>query len=180
MSRSAAVAAGWMMLGIVLPATPAAAQFYKGKTLTLMVNYGVGGNIDTEARILARHLPKHIPGSPTVIIQNTPGAGGLLAMNLLGLNIKSRADGLTAGYFTVSPTAPLIDDPAFKIKMWEDYLPIGGATGWTVAYARRDTPPGLQQPADIAKATKVFFGGYSRGASHDTRIRLAPEAVNPP
>src|SRR5262245_20516171 len=82
----------------VLSATPAVAQFYKGKTLTLLVNYGVGGNIDTEARILARHLPKHIAGGPTIVIQNTPGAGGLHAMNLLGLNIKSRADGLTAGF----------------------------------------------------------------------------------
>src|SRR5262245_16976571 len=90
---------------LVLSAAPAAAQFYKGKTLTLLVNYGVGGNIDTEARILARHLPKHIAGAPTVVIQNTPGAGGLHAMNLLGLNIKSRADGLTAGFFTISPTA---------------------------------------------------------------------------
>jgi tripartite-type tricarboxylate transporter receptor subunit TctC len=87
MKRSAAVAAAWMVLGTVVFVTPAAAQFYKGKTLTLMVNYGVGGNIDTEARILARHLPKHIPGAPTIIIQNTPGAGGLHAMNLLGLNI---------------------------------------------------------------------------------------------
>ena len=180
MSRSAAVAAAWMVLGTVLPATPAAAQFYKGKTLTLIVNYGVGGNIDTEARILARHLPKHIPGAPTIIIQNTPGAGGLHAMNLLGLNIRSRADGLTAGFFTISPTAPLIDDPALKINMSEDYLPIGGATGWTVAYARRDTPPGLQKPADIAKVAKIFFGGYSRGASHDTRIRLALEVMNLP
>jgi tripartite-type tricarboxylate transporter receptor subunit TctC len=180
MTWSAAVAAALGVLAAIPSATPAAAQFYKGKTLTLIVNYGVGGNIDTEARILARHLPKHIAGAPTIIIQNTPGAGGLHAMNLLGLNIKSRADGLTAGFFTISPTAPLIDDPAFKIKMWEDYLPIGGATGWTVAYARRDTPPGLQQPADIAKATKVFFGGYSRGASHDTRIRLALEVMNLP
>jgi tripartite-type tricarboxylate transporter receptor subunit TctC len=180
MTWSAAVAAALGALAAIPSVTPAAAQFYKGKTLTLIVNYGVGGNIDTEARILARHLPKHIAGAPTIIIQNTPGAGGLHAMNLLGLNIKSRADGLTAGFFTISPTAPLIDDPAFKIKMWEDYLPIGGATGWTVAYARRDTPPGLQQPADIAKATKVFFGGYSRGASHDTRIRLALEVMNLP
>jgi tripartite-type tricarboxylate transporter receptor subunit TctC len=161
-------------------AAPASAQFYKGKTLTLMVNYGVGGNIDTEARILARHLPKHIPGTPTVIIQNMPGAGGLHAMNLLGLNIKSKADGLTAGYFTISPTAPLIDDPALKINVSEDYVPVGGATGWTIAYARKDTPPGLHKPADIAKATKIYFGGYSRGASHDTRIRLALEVMNLP
>ena len=180
MTWSAVVAAVLGALAAIPPVAPAAAQFYKGKTLTLIVNYGVGGNIDTEARILARHLPKHIAGAPTIIIQNTPGAGGLHAMNLLGLNIKSRADGLTAGFFTISPTAPLIDDPALKINMAEDYLPIGGATGWTVAYARKDTPPGLQQPADIAKATKVFFGGYSRGASHDTRIRLALEVMNLP
>jgi tripartite-type tricarboxylate transporter receptor subunit TctC len=178
MTKSAPAIAAAAVL--VLSATPAGAQFYKGKTLTLMVNYGVGGNIDTEARILARHLPKHIPGSPTIIIQNTPGAGGLLAMNLLGLNIKSRADGLTAGYFTVSPTEPLIEDPALKISMSEHYVPIGGATGWTVAYARRDSPPGLQKPADIAKAQKIYFGGYSRGSSHDTRIRLALEVMNLP
>ena len=161
-------------------AAPAAAQFYKGKTLTLLVNYGAGGNIDTEARILARHLPKHIAGGPTVIIQNAPGAGGILAMNLLGLNIKSKADGLTVGFFTVSPTAPLIEDAALKVNMAEDYTPIGGATGWTVAYARKDTPPGLHRPADIAKATKIFFGGYSRSSAHDTRIRLALEVMNLP
>ena len=114
MTWSAAVAAALGALATIPSVTPAAAQFYKGKTLTLIVNYGVGGNIDTEARILARHLPKHIAGAPTIIIQNTPGAGGLHAMNLLGLNIKSRADGLTAGFFTISPTAPLIDDPALQ------------------------------------------------------------------
>src|SRR5262249_19342734 len=62
----------------------------------------------------------------------------------------------------------------------EDYPPIGGATGWTVAYARKDTPPGLPKPADIAKATKIFFGGYSRSSAHDTRIRLALEVMNLP
>jgi hypothetical protein len=61
--------------------------------------------------------------------------------------------------------------------MWEDYVAIGGATGWTVAHARKHTPPGLQRPADIAQATKIYFGGYSRNATHDTRIRLALEVT---
>jgi hypothetical protein len=169
-----------LVIVAALFAAPASAQFYKGKTLTVMVNYGAGGNIDTEARILARHLPKHVAGNPAIVVQNAPGAGGLLAMNLLGLNIKSKADGLTAGFFTISPTAPLIDDPALKIKMSDDYAPIGGATGWTIAYARKDMPPGLRTPADIAKATKIYFGGYSRASSHDTRIRLALEVMNLP
>ena len=76
---------------------PASAQFYKNKTLTLLVNYGVGGNADTEARIYQHYLPKYIAGNPTVITRNAPGAGGAAAMNLLGLNIASPPDGLTAG-----------------------------------------------------------------------------------
>ena len=66
MTRSAAIAAAPAAFATLWSAAPASAQFYKGKTLTLIVNYGVGGNIDTEARILARHLPKHIPGAPTI------------------------------------------------------------------------------------------------------------------
>ncbi|MCC6777400.1 MAG: hypothetical protein IT537_12340 [Hyphomicrobiales bacterium] len=169
-----------VVLLLLLSTAAAPAQFYKGKTLTLMINYGVGGNIDTEVRVMGRYLSRHIPGNPNVVIQNAPGAGGLHAMNLLGLSIRSKADGLTAGYFTISPMAPLTDDPALKINMTEDYVPIGGATGWTVVYARRDTPPGLNRPADVVKATKIFFGGYSRGAAHDTRIRLALEVMGIP
>jgi len=86
-------------------ALPAHAQFYQGKTLSLMVNYGVGGNIDTEARVIARHLPRHIKGNPSVIIQNVPGAGGFHAMNMLGLNVTSKPDGLTAGFSRLAPLA---------------------------------------------------------------------------
>src|SRR5689334_6513902 len=79
---------------LALPAAPALAQFYKDKTLTLLVNYGVGGNADTEARVYQQHLAKYIPGHPTIIIRNMPGAGGVTAMNQLGLNIGSQPDGL--------------------------------------------------------------------------------------
>ena len=67
MTKRALAVAPVVVLAAALSATPAAAQFYKGKTLTLLVNYGVGGNIDTEARILARHLPKHIAGGPAIL-----------------------------------------------------------------------------------------------------------------
>jgi tripartite-type tricarboxylate transporter receptor subunit TctC len=61
--------------------TPAAAEdFYKGKTLSLVVGYAVGGGYDVYARLLARHLQRHIPGSPTIIVQNMPGAGSLTAL----------------------------------------------------------------------------------------------------
>jgi tripartite-type tricarboxylate transporter receptor subunit TctC len=59
----------------------AEAEFYKGKTITVMCGYGVGGGYDIYARLLARHLAGHIPGQPTIVVQNMPGAGGMRAAN---------------------------------------------------------------------------------------------------
>jgi hypothetical protein len=168
------------LAAFLLAASPAAAQFYKGKTLTLLVNYGVGGNADTEARAYQRYLPKHIAGNPTVIIRNVPGAGGAAAMNQLGLGIGSQPDSLTAGYFTASATQSLVDDPALRIKLY-DFTVIMAARGWNIVYARKDIAPGgLARPADIAKARDVYAGGYARGTSHDTRLRLALEILGLP
>ena len=165
---------------LVLTAGPAFAQFYKDKTLTLLVNYGAGGNADTEARVYARHLPKYIAGHPTVIIRNVPGAGGATAMNQLGLGIASSNDGMTVGYFTMSATTMMIDDPVLKIKV-PDFIPIVAATGWNVVYARKDiVPGGYTKPSDFLRATNIYAGGYARSTSHDTRLRLALEIMNLP
>ena len=59
------------------------ADFYRGKTVTLSVGSGAGGGYDTYARVIARHLHKHIPGEPVVIVKNAPGAGGLVLANTL-------------------------------------------------------------------------------------------------
>src|SRR5499427_6028887 len=165
---------------LVLAASPASAQFYKDKTLTLLVNYAAGGNADTEARVFARHLPKYIEGHPVVIIRNVAGAGGANAMNQLGLNIGSQPDGLTVGYFTMSATSIIIDDPVLKIKV-QDFIPIVAAPGWNVVYARKDiVPGGYTKPADFKRAANIFAGGYSRATSHDTRLRLALEIMDKP
>jgi tripartite-type tricarboxylate transporter receptor subunit TctC len=72
-------------LGLVVSNTPGAAQgpdeFYKGKQLSVMIGYGVGGSDDLWARIIARHIGDHIPGHPTVVPVNAPGAGSLLLAN---------------------------------------------------------------------------------------------------
>jgi hypothetical protein len=165
---------------LLLASAPASAQFYKGKTLTLLVNFAVGGNADTEARAYQRYLPKYIPGNPSVIIRDVPGAGGATAMNQLGLNIGSQPDGLTAGYFTASATQSLVDDPALRVKLY-DFAVIMAARGWNIVYARKDIAPGgLTRPADIAKAQNVYAGGYARGTSHDTRLRLVLDILRLP
>ena len=60
----------------------AVADFYRGKTVTLTVGYSAGGGYDTYARILARHMGRHIPGNPPVVVQNMPGAGCMRAANI--------------------------------------------------------------------------------------------------
>ena len=53
--------------------------FYKGRTVTIIAGSAAGGGIDIYARLVGRHLGKHIPGAPSVIVQNMPGAGSLSA-----------------------------------------------------------------------------------------------------
>src|SRR4051812_14130707 len=100
-----------------LLAPPAAAQFYAGKTLTIVINFAAGGDTDIQARIIQKYLPRHLAGSPSVITQYVPGAGGFTAVNLLGGNIGYRPDGLSLGYFTFSPLAAIVEDPVVKIAI---------------------------------------------------------------
>ena len=73
--------------------TAAAEDFYRGKTLRLIVPSDVGGGYDSYARTFAQHVRRHIPGEPTIIVQNMPGGGGLLSANWL-YNVAPK-DGLT-------------------------------------------------------------------------------------
>lgn len=84
-----------MALSITLGAGVAHAQapadFYRGKTVTVIVGYGPGGGYDIYSRLLARHLGNHIPGGPNVIVQNMPGAAGVVASN--NIYVASPKDG---------------------------------------------------------------------------------------
>ena len=78
-------------------ATGGIANFYKGKTVQVLVGFGPGGGYDLYARTLARYMGRHIPGNPTLVPQNMPGAGGVKAMNYL-YNV-ARKDGTVMGTF---------------------------------------------------------------------------------
>jgi len=65
----------------VTPNPTAAAAFYQGKTVHLIVGFTAGGGFDTLGRLVARHLGSHIPGNPTIVVDNMPGASGLVAAN---------------------------------------------------------------------------------------------------
>src|SRR5712671_8198588 len=73
-------------------------EFYRGKSVTMLVGSGAGGGYDTYARIFARHMSRHIPGNPNIIVKNMPAAAGLAAASTL--YITADKDGSTIAAFT--------------------------------------------------------------------------------
>jgi hypothetical protein len=82
-------------LGMQPARADAVAEFYKGKTISVVVSSAAGGGYDAMARAIARFIGRHMPGNPTFIVQNMPGAGGILAMNYL-YNVAAK-DGTVIG-----------------------------------------------------------------------------------
>lgn len=102
MKRLAAI-----LLGFLLTASPAMAQgavSFEGKTVNMIISSSPGGGTDAFARLVAQHLSKYLPGSPTVVVRNVPGAGGITGMNYMVQQVAP--DGLafvTAGNTMADP-----------------------------------------------------------------------------
>src|SRR4051812_23838456 len=102
---------GFAALGFagVSAATPAAAQtveqFYRGRTVSIVVGFAPGGAYDPYARLVARHLPKHLPGAPNIVIKNMQGAGSVIAANhLYNVSPKDGSElGVIAGSAAIEP-----------------------------------------------------------------------------
>lgn len=87
----------YLILAFLSPLVSHAASDYSGKTVTIVVGYKPGGGYDRYARLIAKHLPKYLPGNPTVVIQNMPGGGSIISAN--HLYSVAKPDGLTIGTF---------------------------------------------------------------------------------
>jgi tripartite-type tricarboxylate transporter receptor subunit TctC len=147
MTHIIAIIAGLIALAAVSPQS-ASAQYYKGKTLTLIINYPPGGPTDIEGRVVAQHLPDHVPGHPTVVVKNVGGGSGLLGSNQLG---DATPNGETIGFLTVETIGEILDNPGIRTR-FSDFALIGGVAAPLVVYMRRDTPPGISVGADVMKA----------------------------
>ena len=145
----------------------ALAQFYKGKTITMIVNYPAGGPTDIEGRIVAQHLPAFIPGNPTIVIKNVGGAGGLIGTNQLA---EAAPNGDTMGFFTLDVVAQIVGNPALRVS-YENFIMIAAVESPLVVYARKDTPPGLKVATDIMKAAE--FKALSLNAQSSNTINQA-------
>jgi tripartite-type tricarboxylate transporter receptor subunit TctC len=146
--RTSLIVAAGALLAVAAFSDTAHAQFYKDKTITMIVNYPAGGPTDIEGRIVALHLPDHIPGKPNVVVKNVGGAGGIIGSNQLG---EASPNGETIGFFTADLLAQLIGNPSVRTK-YEEFVMIVGVQNPLVFYARKDTPPGLKAASDIMNA----------------------------
>ena len=165
MLRTALVALVVMVLGAVVP-NAASAQFFKGKTITMIVNYPAGGPTDLEGRIVAQHLPAFIPGNPSVIVKNVGGAGGLIGSNQLG---EAAPNGETMGFFTLDVSSQILGNPAQKTQ-FQGFVYIAGVESPLVVYIRRDTPPGIGTAADLMKTNG--FKALSLNAESTNTINM--------
>ncbi|MFL6799963.1 MAG: hypothetical protein ACJ8F3_21445 [Xanthobacteraceae bacterium] len=144
--------------------------FYKGKRLTILINFASGGPTDIEGRLFAKHLVRQLEGAPNIIIQNMEGAGGIVGAKYLG-EVAPR-DGSVAGYFTGTSFIYTLDPDRFRVD-FKSYEFIALQPGTTVHFARTDLMPGVKEPADIAMAKGLIVGGLSVDTPKDLRSRLA-------
>ncbi len=137
-------------------------DFYRGKTVSLLIGYSVGGGYDAYGRLVARHLGKHIPGNPSVVPQNMSGAGSLKAANYL-YSVAPK-DGSVIGTFSRSQgIAPLLDKAEFDSTK---FTWLGSVTDEvSLCVTRHDAPVKSFRELLVTPAT---FGG--EGAGSDPNI----------
>jgi tripartite-type tricarboxylate transporter receptor subunit TctC len=137
-------------------------DFYKGKTVSLLIGYSVGGGYDTYGRLVARHLGKHIPGNPSVVPQNMTGAGSLKAATYL-YSVAPK-DGSVIGTFSRSQgIAPLLQKAEFDSR---NFSWLGSVTDEvSLCVTRQESPVKTFNDLLVTQAT---FGG--EGAGSDPNI----------
>lgn len=143
--------------------------FYAGKQLTILVNYDAGGPTDLEARVLSRHIGRHIAGHPRIIVQNMGGAGGIVGTKYLG-EIAPR-DGTMLGYFTGSSQRFIATPERFSVD-FRTYEFIAVLPSGRIHFMRTDVRPGIKSAADVVKGENIVVGGLQRDGPKDMAMRL--------
>jgi tripartite-type tricarboxylate transporter receptor subunit TctC len=182
------LALGRLAFGLILAAVSTAhacaddvADFYRGKQVRLVVGYGTGGGYDVYARLLAKILGRHIPGSPTVIVQNMPGAGSLRAANFIYAGAPK--DGTTIATF--SRDMPLLGILGHNANVKFDprqFTWLGSSSSYAndayLLWVRKDS--GFATIADVRRPgeRKLILGGTAEGATGNDISLLLKDTLN--
>ncbi len=144
-----------------------AASFYEGKTIRIVVGTSPGGGYDTYTRLIARHWSKYIPGNPGIIVDNMPGAGGLVSANHLFKVAKP--DGLTIGHFVGGQfLQQLLGKPGIEFDALKfEYIGVPAQDNFVFSVAKTTGITGIEQW--LASKTAVKFGAIAAGdGTYDT------------
>jgi len=160
----------WQMviLSLFLIAAPASAQdgFYRGKTVRIIVGASAGGGYDTYSRTIARHIGKHIPGNPTFVVENMPGAGFLISANYMYKVAKP--DGLTIGHFIGGLfLQQLLGKPGIEFDAAKfEYIGVPTQDNYVIGISKKNT--GISTMDQWMKSkTVVKLGGVGAGSATD-------------
>ncbi len=155
----------------VLAGVPARAQSaYEGKTITIITSTGVGGVYDLTARVIARHIGRYIPGNPSLIVQNMPGGGNVLATNYM-YNIAPR-DGLSiASIHNAMPLHQVLDGRGVRFDASKfNWLGSTGSENEVILAWRTAGITTLKQ----AMAKEIVLGSTGSGSG----LSIIPTAMN--
>jgi tripartite-type tricarboxylate transporter receptor subunit TctC len=155
-----------------------ASEFYEGKTVRLSVGFSAGGGFDLWARLVSRHLGKHIPGNPTVIVENVTGAGGLIQMNQLFKATKP--DGLTIGHINGGLIlSQMMGQPGYDFDSTK-FIYIGAANKENAIFVFSKKSGITSAEKWRASTTPVKIGGLVPGNFVDNMDRVAKEVLGFP
>ena len=147
--------------------------FYKGRQITMVVGSAAGSGYDINARLLARHLPNHIPGKPSIIVQNQPGAGSVIMANSI-YNTAPRDGTVMGAAINGAPTAPLLTPKAARfdpIKLnW-----IGSTNRDTQVFYVWHTAP-IHKLEELVR-TEILVGATNPGTTQVDFPKVAAEIL---
>jgi tripartite-type tricarboxylate transporter receptor subunit TctC len=174
----------FILLGIIVGITfssnltLAAESFYTSKTIRLLVGSSPGGGFDTAGRLVARHIGKYIPGNPTVIVENNPGAGGVIVANTIFK--KAKPDGLTFGLFNGGLMySQLCKEPGIEFDATKfEYLGGPFRGGNVVGLNKASGIKNIEQW--MASKRPLKFGGSGEGAGGTNTMFILKEALGLP
>ena len=147
------------LAGMSMGTDAAAADFYKGKRITLIISTAPGGLYDFYGRLIAKHMPNHIAGKPSIVVQNMPGAGGKKATGFM-FKIAERDGTVFAGTHSSIPASPLLFPKAARYDV-NKFNWLGSVTQEPfVGYVWHTAPV---KTYEDAKKTSVSMGGNSVG-----------------
>lgn len=166
----------FLLAGIPRPAF--AQEFYKGKTIRIIVGYAAGGGFDLYSRAISRYMGKRVPGNPTIIVDNMPGAGGVILANYLYLQAKP--DGLTIGNFIGS----MVHQQLFGTKGIEfdirKFLWVGVPVQDVTACALTKASGITSMEKWFASKEPVKLGGEAPGTNDSDAPRVLKAAIGLP